>query len=139
MEVENEEGTYPAVYSSSSMDERTETITFTNGQAEISLKNGETVRISKLPIDTIVVITEKDSEGYKTTYTINSGTKISGKSCEVTISSDPQEVTFFNEKIIAIPTGVYMSGTPWVFMLGIAVVLCVGLIFLQNSREDRKH
>ena len=32
-----------------------------------------------------------------------------------------------------------MSGTPWVFMLGIAVVLCVGLIFLQNSREDRKH
>lgn len=139
LEVENEEGTYPAVYSSSSMDERTETITFTNGQAEISLKNGETVRISKLPIDTIVVITEKDSEGYKTTYTINSGTKISGKSCEVTISSDPQEVTFFNEKIIAIPTGVYMSGTPWVFMLGIAVVLCVGLIFLQNSREDRKH
>ena len=134
----NVNGDYQAVYTSGSESQKTEQITFSGGQATIYLKDGETARISNLPINTTISIEETALDDYTTTYLLN-GIGGSGRNCSVTISSTAQEVTFINEKIIAIPTGLHVNGSPWILMMGAAVVFFAGMGFFRNGRKGRKY
>ena len=136
----NISGTYEAPYGQSDSLNGTKDVVFVNGVATVTLKAGETVCIPKLPIGTSVTVEESvSSNEYTTTYTLNNNEKKPGKSCETVISSDPQKITFFNEKIIAVPTGLRSSGTPWMVMLGTAVVFCFGMGPLRAGRKSRRH
>jgi len=92
---------------------------FTNGQAEISLKNDETINISNIPNNSTYTIKEIDADGYLVEYEIN-GVIEEGDTAQGIIK-DKNIIKFIN-------TGGYLL--PDTGSSGSLILLIVGLLLL---------
>jgi len=84
-------GVYPAVYG----DGTTQSLTFINGYAAVTLKAGESVVISGIPDGASYTVTEDPAGGFKATYTGNTGV----------IEANQESVAWFNNEYHS--TGLY--------------------------------
>ena len=93
-----------------------------------TLKHGETLTISGLPLASVAAIAEtyKNPEGYTVTYTVNGGNSTSGTEASATATNATTvPVVFTNDLSSVSPTNVVMRFAPYLFILGAAIVLLV--------------
>lgn len=88
-------GSYP--YSG----DKSGTLTFTDGTAEINLKHGESITITELKVGTKYTVTEDNygNEGYSTVYQNNTGT----------IVKEGNTASFENINSVIVPSGLYID------------------------------
>ena len=110
------------------------------------LKDGEYIIIKDLPIDSTYEITELTTNGYTVKHTINSESRVTGKtatcssnSCSID-SEDTQEVNFYNIAGYILPaTG--DSGMLILIIIAslllIAPIIDIGYMFYKNRKEDK--
>lgn len=102
-----------------------------------TLKHGETLTISGLPLTTVALIEETyaNQEGYTVSYTVSDGSSETGTSVEATAANGTEvPVVFTNELNSISPTNVVMRFAPYLFILGAAIVL---LVLMRRRRASR--
>ena len=108
-------------------------------KGSFQLKSGQSMTISKLKETDQLTVTEADGnkEGYRTSYTVNDGkNRISGISWteENGISEGTTKLTFYNCKVMAVPTGITENGMPFLLML----LAGFGMAAVQFAGKRRK-
>lgn len=97
----------------------------------ITLKHGQTVTISNLPVDAKYTITENgvDQESwiYKTTGEVKTATAI---------NADKNEVTIINEHVGTPDMGVVLDNAPYIAMLAIVAIGGVALMLNKRRRDE---
>ncbi|MGX7105914.1 DUF7601 domain-containing protein [Globicatella sanguinis] len=107
-------------------------ITFDNGVATISdltIKHGQTIKLSNLPKGTTYTISEKQPDDYQTPKITNDGKG----SIE---NTENDEVTITNTKDQLIPTGVIIENLPYIVLLVLAIA---GLGFFLFKKRQNNH
>lgn len=101
-------------------------ITFSDGIALISLKDGETAVISNLPYGTEWTVSETVVDGYFPSYKINGGTSVKGSTAQGQLTADSQ-VLYINSTGYVLPeTG---GNALWFYALGGAMVILAPLVY----------
>jgi hypothetical protein len=115
-------------------------LTFVDGKATFSLKNGECIMIqNQLPIGYSYKITEQSSDDYTTRITASSGSTINNDTRTVSKSSvaENESITFTNtytnktEEIV--PTGIRIDVLPYLIMLVICFGALVGFTIIRRK------
>ena len=120
--------------------EKIEKLTFTDNKATFTLKDGEWVDISCLPMGWTYTIEEADPEGnYKTTYQKNEESFVEGKTLSFKMEQESEKVSFVNTSQVAPPvTGKTVQNNSFILLL--VLVFGVGIVsFGFFKRMKRKH
>ncbi len=107
-------------------------ITFENGVAtinDLTIKHGQTIKLSNLPKGTTYTISEKQPDDYQTPEITNDGKG----SIE---NTENDEVTITNTKDQLIPTGVIIENLPYIVLLVLAIA---GLGFFLFKKRQNNH
>ena len=90
-------------------------------------KHNETMSFSGLPVGAVLTITEDEYGEYQQTYTIGSADAVTGRTAELTVTSNNAIVTFTNTKTAVAPTQLHSGTRPMavlvVFGLGAMILL----------------
>jgi hypothetical protein len=90
-------------------------------------KHNETMSFSGLPVGAVLTITEDEYGEYQQTYTIGSADAVTGRTAELTVTSNNAIVTFTNTKTAVAPTQLHSGTRPMavlvVFVLGAMILL----------------
>lgn len=120
--------------------EKIEKLTFTDNKATFTLKDGEWVDISCLPMGWTYTIEEADPEGnYKTTYQKNEESFVEGRMLSFQMEQESESVSFVNASQVAPPvTGKTVQNNSFILLL--VLVFGVGIVsFGFFKRMKRKH
>lgn len=118
------------------------TVKFTNGEANVKLRHGETLVIPNLTLGTTYSITETPVEGYSPTITDDDGSVVNGNTISgVVKDNNPLDeekkisVSFLNTRDGTVETGVTVGWT----IAGAVLLLSVGafLLLLRNKAKTR--
>ena len=121
-------------------EEGIEELTFAHNKATFTLKHGESVDISCLPMGWTYTIEEVDPGGnYKTTYQKSGEPVGDGRSLLFKMEQESEKVTFFNTSQVAPPvTGKTVQNNSFILLL--VLVFGVGIVsFGFFKRMKRKH
>ncbi len=90
-------------------------------------KHNETMNFTDLPVGAVLTITESEYGEYQQTYTIGSADAVTGRTAELTVTSNNAIVTFTNTKTAVAPTQLHSGTRPMavlvVFGLGAMILL----------------
>lgn len=137
-------GDYTYVKIDADGNKKTETISLIKG--EFTLADGESITIKGLPVGATYEITELTTNGYTVKHTINSESRVTGKtatcssnSCSID-SKDTQEVNFYNIAGYILPaTG--DSGMLILIIIAslliIGPIIDIGYMFYKYRKEDK--
>ncbi len=108
--------------------------TVTNGST-FKLTSGQYIIVSSLPDGTVCTVTESDTDGYITTYKVNSGSYEEGSIANTNIiKDDTMEIYFLNSCEYKLPE----SGGSGVWMftsIGVALCGATGIVFYRRRRR----
>ena len=119
----NESFNFEYTITGTGVTEKTGTFTLTSGKSKL---------LENIPEGATVTVTEKEANGYTTSYKIGTDEEKAGSSCTYTVTDQAEdgsqiEVTFFNQKDEVAPTGVTTDWLSSILMLlaglGMAVVM----------------
>ncbi len=135
------DGAYEAVYAgtdSSCGVQHNDTVQFTNGQAELDLKHGESVQIKNLPLNQRIQIEEQPGD-YTSQVEVTAGGKtVSASAVEIVIDGTGQTAAFKNTQTIPVPTGLFQGRNPYFLMLALAVIGIMGFGCFSYSKKIRR-
>ena len=117
-----------------------EKLTFANNEATFTLKHGESVDISCLPMGWTYTIEEVDPGGnYKTTCQKTGGSVVDGRTLSLQMEQESESVSFVNASKVAPPvTGKTVQNNSFILLL--VLVFGVGIVsFGFFKRMKRKH
>ena len=117
-----------------------EKLTFTNNEATFTLKHGESVDISCLPMGWTYTIEEVDpGDNYKTTCQKTGGSVVDGRTLSLQMEQENESVSFVNVSKVAPPvTGKTVQNNSFILLL--VLVFGVGIVsFGFFKRMKRKH
>lgn len=117
-----------------------EKLTFTDNKATFTLKDGEWVDISCLPMGWTYTIEEENPGGnYKTTCQKTGGSVVEGKTLSFKMEQESEKVSFVNTSQVAPPvTGKTVQNNSFILLL--VLVFGVGIVsFGFFKRMKRKH
>lgn len=117
-----------------------EKLTFANNEATFTLKHGESVDISCLPMGWIYTIEEVDpGDNYKTTCQKTGGSVVDGRTLSLQMEQESESVSFVNASKVAPPvTGKTVQNNSFILLL--VLVFGVGIVsFGFFKRMKRKH
>ena len=113
-----------------------ETITFINSEAVISLKSGESLSIDYVPYGTVWSITETDTDGYIVSYCVNGGSMVYGDQANGSHNGADTVVSFLNKCSYELPnTG--GAGTTSYTMAGL-VLMIFSMAYLMYRPKARR-
>lgn len=107
-----------------------ESASVTGNTFSFSLKHGQTITVSGLPVGATFTVEEVES-GYDTTVD-----GVAGTSKKLLLAETNPGIEFVNTKNITIETGVLLDSLP--YMLILAVVIGVGVIVFIRKRHGRE-
>ena len=114
-----------------------ETITFINSEAVISLKSGESLSIDYVPYGTVWSITETDTDGYIVSYCVNGGSMVYGDQANGSHNGADTVVSFLNKCSYELPnTG--GAGTTSYTMAGLVLMIFSMAYLLYRSKARRR-
>ena len=117
-----------------------EKLTFANNEATFTLKHGESVDISCLPMGWTYTIEEVDpGDNYKTTCQRNKESVVNGRTLSLQMEQENESVSFVNASKVAPPvTGKTVQNNSFILLL--VLVFGVGIVsFGFFKRMKRKH
>lgn len=117
-----------------------EKLTFANNEATFTLKHGESVDISCLPMGWTYTIEEVDpGDNYKTTCQKTGGSVVDGRTLSLQMEQENESVSFVNVSKVAPPvTGKTVQNNSFILLL--VLVFGVGIVsFGFFKRMKRKH
>lgn len=117
-----------------------EKLTFANNEATFTLKHGESVDISCLPMGWTYTIEEVDpGDNYKTTCQRNKESVVDGRTLSLQMEQENESVSFVNASKVAPPvTGKTVQNNSFILLL--VLVFGVGIVsFGFFKRMKRKH
>ena len=120
--------------------EKIENLAFVNNEATFTLKDGEGVDISCLPMGWTYTIEEVDPGGnYKTTCQKTGGSVVDGRKLSLQMEQESESVSFVNASKVAPPvTGKTVQNNSFILLL--VLVFGVGIVsFGFFKRMKRKH
>ena len=133
---------------SGNMGDRSAEFTFTyvvTGKNNEPIASGTVIRkhgysdtqnmLGQFPIGATVTITEGSTDGYTTTMQLGSGTANKTNTVTFTLSESGNTVTFENNKEVIVDTGVPMTTSPYLFLLGLIPLAGVGAILMARKRR----
>ena len=94
-------------------------------------KHNETMSFTGLPVGAVLTITEDEYGEYQQTYTIGSADAVTGRTAELTVSSDNAAVTFTNTKTAVAPTQLHSGTGP----MAVLVALSLGALILLAAHH----
>ena len=111
-------------------------VTFTDGQATVTLKAEETVTLTGIPAGTVIGISET-APGYQVSYRVNDGDAVYGNETDVIVQAgDTVNVTVNNHSNYELPqtggTGIHL------YTIGGAALMILSLGFLMYMRYSRR-
>lgn len=115
-------------------------LAFANNEATFTLKHGEAVDISCLPMGWTYTIEEADPGGnYKTTYQKNEESVVDGRNLSFIMDKESEDIKFVNASKVAPPvTGKTVQNNSFILLL--VLVFGVGIVsFGFFKRMKRKH
>ena len=115
-------------------------LAFANNEATFTLKHGESVDISCLPMGWTYTIEEADPGGnYKTTYQKNEESVVDGRNLSFIMDKESEDIKFVNASKVAPPvTGKTVQNNSFILLL--VLVFGVGIVsFGFFTRMKRKH
>mgnify|MGYP007100372188 FL=1 len=115
-------------------------LAFANNEATFTLKHGESVDISCLPMGWTYTIEEADPKGnYKTTCQKTGGSVVDGRMLSFQMEQESESVSFVNASKVAPPvTGKTVQNNSFILLL--VLVFGVGIVsFVFFKRMKRKH
>ncbi len=102
--------------------------------ATFTLKHGESITLTDIPIGSKITVTESDNAGYTVSYTINGVDSADvldeGK---VQILENDTKIVFTNNKGVIVDTGISLDQLPYIIMLVIAGLGALG-IFIRKRK-----
>lgn len=113
------------------------------GSAKFSLSDDEMIKLTEVPVEATVTITEDDYRNgrYTTSYTIGSSTPTTDRIATISgiqqLNNDENaahEVEFTNNKEAIPDTGVDLNSTPYILMLGIMAAGVGVMLFGRRKR-----
>ncbi len=135
-------GAIPCQIRSDHSDTDNITVTFTNGEANVKLRHGETLVIPNLTLGTPYSITETTVSGYSPTVTDDAGrvensNTVSGEVSNNASAGENQEITvsFLNKRNGTVDTGVTVGLTG----AGVVLLLSVGAFLLLLRKKAKTH
>lgn len=117
-----------------------EKLPFAGNKATFTLKHGESVDISCLPMGWTYTIEEENPGGnYKTTYQKNEESAVDGRTLSLQMEQESESVSFVNASKVAPPvTGKTVQNNSFILLL--VLVFGVGIVsFVFFKRMKRKH
>ena len=117
-----------------------ENLAFANNEATFTLKHGESVDISCLPMGWTYTIEEVDpGDNYKTTCQKTGGSVVDGRTLSLQMEQESESVSFVNASKVAPPvTGKTVQNNSFILLL--VLVFGVGIVsFGFFKRMKRKH
>ena len=131
-------GEYSVVKSNGSTENRT-----VNTDGTFALSGGETITITKIPYGATISVTETSTDGYETTYLVDTteGTETKGCSHSFSNMTENHSILFINTRTVIIPTGLFDHGKPtgwWFLMVMAAGCLGFGAYRRKKKRDDRE-
>ena len=110
------------------------------GKSNISLKDGETLKLTGIPVGTAFSVAELDAAGYRVSYQIGSAAEEDGNKGTGTIEGTGSSITFFNAVGYELPDTGGAGTVPYtaggMLISGIAIFLL--LIERKRRRGDYK-
>ena len=110
------------------------------GKSNISLKDGETLKLTGIPVGTAFSVAELDAAGYRVSYQIGSAAEEDGKKGTGTIEGTGSSITFFNAVGYELPDTGGAGTVPYtaggMLISGIAILML--LIERKRRRGDYK-
>ena len=109
----------------------TQTLTQDAGKYSFTLKDSESITIT-VPCDYQYTVAENDysADGY-TTYIGTGDSKEKTSEATGSLTEDKVDLTFTNDKDVAVPGGLQESSNSWYLLIGAAFVLAGGFGFLK--------
>lgn len=109
-------------------------VTFSNGQATITLKDGENITFQGLDSSATYSVKEVDADDYQTLISIDGGNQQASKDYTGSLVSDTS-IAFTNTKEVVPPTGVTLNVTP--YLLLVSMTLLIGGCGYYITRKTR--
>lgn len=111
-------------------------IVFTNGEATVDLKHGQTVTLLGLPDGALCNITEPDAQadGYTVSMTVNGTTQTSVENVELPGDTTTQ-ISFTNHRDGSVPTGIMIDSFPWMMAAGLCLLCGAALLLTWKIRR----
>ena len=111
--------------------EKTGTFTLTSGNSNL---------LENIPEGATVTVTEKEANGYTTSYKIGTGVETAGSTCSYKVTDQAVdgsqiEVTFFNQKDEVAPTGVTTDWLSSILMLFAGLGMAVVMLLTGKRRK----
>lgn len=106
-------------------------------ELKVTLKDGEYVKIYGLSPKDTYSVTETDytSDGYTTSYQVNSEKAISGHATSSAMGEADRNITYTNDKDTTTPGGVIMTIAPYALMVVLAGAFAVVFLTRRNRAE----
>lgn len=135
----NETQEYTAVLTTADGNTEEKTIFFSNGEAAVAVKHGETIRIPGIVYGTEWTISEINADGYKVTYEIQangtSQTTGDGSTSSGSISKETT-VQYTNTTVYELPETGGFGSDP--FVIGGALLMSMAAFLLYNNKKRRE-
>lgn len=109
-------------------------VTFSNGQATITLKDGENIAFQGLDSSATYSVQEVDADDYQTLISIDGGNQQAAKDYTGSLASDTS-IVFTNTKDVVPPTGVTLNVKP--YLLLVLMTLLIGGCGYYIKRKTR--
>lgn len=109
-------------------------VTFSNGQATITLKDGENITFQGLDSSATYSVQEVDADDYQTLISIDGGNQQAAKDYTGSLVSDTS-IVFTNTKDVVPPTGVTLNVKP--YLLLVLMTLLIGGYVYVIKRKTR--
>lgn len=109
-----------------------------NGTASFTLKHGKSIEVEGLPLGAAVTVQETDCpSGYVTTWSLDGGTAVSGKTASISSLTGDSEITFTNTKEVPPDVGVATPASmPYAAILLVAALILLTLSITKRKYED---
>ena len=126
---------YRAVLSRKDGTTETVTVVFTDGVANQTLKNGDSLKLTGIPYGVSWTITETDSKGYLASYTVNGSESTEGTVASGIVSSGDTVVGYTNTMLYELPeTG--GAGTYLYTLGGLLLMMAAAIsLYIHNKRR----
>jgi len=112
------------------------TVDHDNGIVTFNLKNGESVTIEDIPIDTLVTLQELDHDGYQVIMKSGNVVLVNGDTYQNFNMDSDKNITVHNTPGVVLPeTG--GTGTIWYLLIGISLIaISIRFGYKFNIKED---